>query len=127
MSEIRGSALSAFTLWIDGFIFDLGFVAVDDEPPALMKPALGQNVPNPFNPSTRIEFTLTEPGPVRLTVYDASGGRLRILIDKRRAAGEYSVVWNGRDDAGRRQVSGVYFYRLEVGDTRLERKMVMLK
>jgi len=88
----------------------------------------GENFPNPFNPRTAIHYTVPAPGgPVRLTVYDLRGRKVRTLVDDEKAAGEYLAVWRGRDDAGREVGSGVYFYRMEIGDYRVERKMVLLK
>jgi hypothetical protein len=88
----------------------------------------GENFPNPFNPKTAIRYTVPSPGgPVRLTVYDLQGRRVRTLVDEEKSGGEYLAVWRGRDDAGRELASGVYFYRMEIGDYQVERKMVLLK
>jgi C1A family cysteine protease len=88
----------------------------------------GENFPNPFNPSTAIRYNVPEPGgSVRLTVYDLRGRKVRTLVDAHRGAGEHLAVWRGRDDGGRELGSGVYFYRMEIGDYRVERKMVLLK
>jgi len=88
---------------------------------------LEQNVPNPFNPSTTIAFTLREAGEVTLAVYDATGRRVRTLVSGRREARSYDVAWDGRDDAGTRVASGVYFYRLTAGSFTQTKKMVLLK
>ena len=99
-----------------------------DDGPASVKPYLSRNFPNPFNPSTTIQYRVPSPGSrVRLSIYDLSGRPVRILVDAYRSGGDHVAVWRGLDDHGRAAGSGVYFYRLEVGDTRLERKMVMLK
>ncbi len=68
--------------------------------------------PNPFNPSTRISFTLTSAGDVRLELFDARGRRVRLLDAGPRTAGEHVVSWNGTDDAGRRLAAGAYLVRL---------------
>jgi len=88
---------------------------------------LFQNVPNPFNPTTTITFTLRETGDVTLSVYDARGRHVRALVRDRRDARRYDVTWDGRDDAGARVASGVYFYRLVAGSFTQTRKMVLLK
>ena len=75
--------------------------------------ALQPAAPNPFNPSTRLSFTLSEGGPVRLEIYDISGRLVRILVDEVRPAGEYEVRWAGRSDGGRPVASGTYFARLQ--------------
>jgi len=64
---------------------------------------------------------------VRITVYDLAGRVVRTLVDDDLPGGNYVATWHGRDDRGRQMTSGVYFYRLEIGDYRVERKMVMLK
>jgi hypothetical protein len=88
---------------------------------------LSPNHPNPFNPSTTIRYELATAGPVRLTVYDAAGRRVRGLVNTSEAAGPHDVVFDGVDDAGRPLASGVYFYRLDAAGTIQTRKMVLLK
>jgi hypothetical protein len=78
---------------------------------AAAKPSL-QAVPNPFNPSTRIVFSLPEPGAVTVAVYDPRGRLVRALWNGHLAAGEASLVWDGRDDTGARQSAGVYLCAL---------------
>jgi hypothetical protein len=93
--------------------------------------ALSQNYPNPFNPSTTISFGLpvspVEDRRVSLTVYDMRGRRVRRLIDSTLEPGDYRVVWNGRDDNGRKVPSGIYFYTLKSGESTFTRKMTILK
>lgn len=88
---------------------------------------LYQNVPNPFNPDTRIAFDLVGPEHVSLLIYDVAGRRIRTLIDEVLPAGAHSVVWDGRDEAGRQAATGVYFYRFQAGNQIETKKMVMLK
>ena len=92
-----------------------------------LETSLGQNQPNPFNPSTRIPFATSERGHVTLAIYDARGRRVRTLIDGAMPAGKHSVDWDGRDDRGVAQSSGVYFCRMEASKRRASRKMVLLK
>ncbi|MFH1841724.1 MAG: FlgD immunoglobulin-like domain containing protein, partial [bacterium] len=102
----------------------LALSAAGDSPVVLR---LAGNFPNPFNPSTTIRFALPAAGPVRVTVYDLAGGRVRTLLRATRPAGDNTVVWNGRDDAGRPVASGAYYARLEFGGTTQISKMVLLK
>jgi hypothetical protein len=88
---------------------------------------LHPNMPNPFNPYTRIDFELDQARPVRLAVYDLAGRLVRRLVDRSLESGRHNTVWDGRDDRGLRVASGVYFYRLESGDLLQTRKMVLLK
>jgi hypothetical protein len=92
-----------------------------------LEAALAQNAPNPFNPSTTISFTLAERERVTIAIYDASGRRVRTLVDESRDLGTYEVRWDGRDDAGAAVGSGVYFYRLSAGKYSDSKKMVLLK
>lgn len=88
---------------------------------------LDQNVPNPFNPTTVIRFSLSSPAPVKLMVYDARGQLVRTLVDENRGVGPHDVVWDGRDAGGDAVSSGIYFYRIEAGSFIQSRKMVLLK
>ena len=102
-------------------------VRVSDGVPVAGAIDLGQNYPNPFNPSTVIEYSLGREGPVTLTVTDAAGRKVRTLVQGRMAAGEYSVVWDGTDEAGRRVASGAYVYRLRGSGEVRGRVMTLLK
>jgi hypothetical protein len=96
--------------------------------PEAMGPALlRQNHPNPFNPQTNISFVLPQAMMVRLSVCDARGRIVDILIDDQLPAGPHQVVWNGRDTAGRNAPSGTYLYRLLVQGKALTRKMTLLR
>ncbi|MEZ4652948.1 MAG: S8 family serine peptidase [Candidatus Eisenbacteria bacterium] len=90
--------------------------------------ALHQNAPNPFGKSTRIRFDLPKSSDrVSLLVFDAQGRRVRTLVDQAMPAGFHTAEWDGRDDAGHRVGSGIYFYTLrsDVGESR--RKIIMME
>ncbi|MCK4679693.1 hypothetical protein KAT82_01075 [bacterium] len=90
--------------------------------------ALGQNFPNPFNPVTKVAFTVPEgAGRVTLTVHNVSGQVVRTLIDEELPAGPALVVWDGADDSGRNLASGIYFARLAANEESAFRKMTLLK
>ncbi len=89
--------------------------------------ALRQNHPNPFNPVTRIDYTVDLEGPVQLAIYDISGKLVRTLINRRMRSGSHKAEWDGRDNGGRAVASGIYFYRLTAGKKSLARKAVLLK
>jgi hypothetical protein len=91
-----------------------------DEVPST--PTLAQNFPNPFNPSTSITYSIPRAAPVKLTVYDMLGRQVETLVNQNQVAGEYSALWETKN-----QASGVYLYVLEVGDTRLVQKMILMK
>ena len=83
--------------------------------------------PNPFNPSTTIEYSLHQPGQVDLRVYDLKGSVVRTLVSEHRDAGEYTVTWDGRNDQGSLVSSGVYFCRADSGQRAGSLKLVLLK
>ncbi len=91
--------------------------------------SLAQNVPNPFNPSTTISYSVPEGVSVQvsLKVYDIRGRQVSTLVNEVREPGTYTVFWDGTDEAGRQVASGVYFYRMQAGDFVQTRKMVLLK
>ncbi len=95
--------------------------------PASAQMQLHQNVPNPFNPSTTIEYTLMESGQVNLTVFDISGQLVRTLVDMYLDKGPTSVLWNGTDSTGKQVGSGTYFYRLETGGFTETKRMTLVK
>lgn len=84
--------------------------------------SLSQNYPNPFNPETKISFSIAKTGNVSLAVYNVVGQKVADLVNEQRAAGNYQITWNANDLA-----SGVYFYRLEVGDYTRTLKMMLLR
>lgn len=84
-------------------------------------------VPNPFNPSTQIRFALTDPGRARVDVIDTRGRIVATLVNGFRDAGEHTVLWNGRDDAGVSVSSGVYFVKAMAADEVQTRKITLLK
>ena len=75
---------------------------------------LHQNVPNPFNPTTRLSYEIPEASRVRLFVYNSLGQRVASIVDAEQVAGYYHVVWDGRSNAGGEAASGIYFARLVV-------------
>ncbi len=86
------------------------------------------NSPNPFGPSTVVRYALRERAVVGLHVYDVAGRLVRTLVDSEaQTAGPHQARWDGRDDAGHRAASGVYFYRIQAGPFTESRRMVLLR
>jgi uncharacterized repeat protein (TIGR01451 family) len=88
---------------------------------------IGQNHPNPFNPTTTIEYGLVSFEMVSINIYNARGELVRNLVNGRRAPGWYSVDWDGRDQRGNPVASGVYLSRMQAGSFSQTRKLVLLK
>lgn len=86
-----------------------------------------RNFPNPFNPVTRITFSLHATAHVSLVVYDVSGKKVCRLVDRGLPPGHHEFAWMGSDDGGRRVGSGVYFVTLKTGGQRAVRKVVLIK
>jgi hypothetical protein len=91
-----------------------------------------QNYPNPFNPTTAIHFRVgsldfREPIHTTLTIYNILGQRVKTLVDEDKLPGEYKVIWDGKDEAGKDVASGIYFYTLKAEGYVETKKMVMLK
>jgi len=88
---------------------------------------LAQNVPNPFNPVTVIQYQLPQSANVKVEIYNVAGKVVRTLVDEEQDAGYKSAVWDGTNDLGQKVASGVYMYRLEAGSQVSEKRMVLLK
>jgi len=73
--------------------------------------------PNPFNPATVVRFTLPEPMDVAITVFDALGREIAVLLRGPQEAGVHTVQWNGRNQSGTQVASGVYFVRMSTSNT----------
>jgi hypothetical protein len=83
--------------------------------------------PNPFRAATTIRFSVPETGPATVAILDVSGRRVRTLLDAVAVPGERSLVWDGRDEAGRALASGVYFYRLQTATDSRSGRVQLLK
>ena len=94
------------------------------------RPVLLQNAPNPFNASTTISFLIPfrlANEATRLSIYNLTGQLVRVLQLETLQAGEHSLSWDGRDYYGREVASGVYIYRLDVGEWAVYRRMLLLR
>ncbi len=92
--------------------------------------SLAQNHPNPFNPTTGIQFTVASeqsPVPITLKIYNVRGQLVRTLVDEPKMSGTYEVMWNGRGNQGEEVASGVYLYELKIGDYTETKKMILVK
>ena len=83
---------------------------------------LEQNYPNPFNPSTTLSYSVSQASFVKLKVYDCLGNEIETLVNDTKQSGIYQINFNGK-----RLSSGVYYYKLQVGNTSLVKKMLLLK
>jgi len=90
-------------------------------------PFYAKNWPNPFNPITKIEFSLPREGHVSLKVFNVRGELVRTLVDGNRPAGPQIVEWDGSNDRGHSVASGVYFYETRTAGKSTIQKMALVK
>jgi hypothetical protein len=125
IDQIQRATVALASLWYTAHV-DAGLISVTAmEGPQGIIPStihLRQNFPNPFNPETRISYTLASTQNISLTVYDVSGRLVAVLADGIESAGEHVVDFNPRHLS-----SGIYFYRLRVGLRAETRKMLFMK
>ncbi len=100
-----------------------GFVSSENEGNLIPDTySLSQNFPNPFNPSTRINFQLPNAGNVKISIYDAIGQKVDVIVNESKSAGNYSIQWNAGN-----LPSGVYIYKIEAGSFTDTKKMILVK
>ena len=106
---------------------DITGIGFDNGAPIAATFELHQNYPNPFNPTTKISYNLPGSGQVHLKIYNVMGQEVRTLVNESQIAGNYTAVWDGRDNHGNMVSSGVYIYRLSAGNDVQSRKMTLLR
>ena len=88
---------------------------------------LYQNFPNPFNPSTTIKFNLPSESPINLKIFDIKGELIKTITAEVKTTGESEISWDGTNDKGIKQPSGVYVYQLITTSNTEARKMILLR
>lgn len=100
-----------------------GIVSVEEEINSVPKSySLKQNFPNPFNPTTKIKYSIPQSSQVQIKVYDVLGNEIETLVNEEKSVGTYELTWNAAN-----LPSGVYFYQLKVGSFVQTKKMVLLR
>jgi len=84
--------------------------------------SLSQNFPNPFNPSTKIKYSVPQSSNVVIKVFDVLGNEIETLVNEEKTSGTYEVTWYAEQ-----LPSGVYFYQLQAGEYIKTKKMLLLK
>ena len=85
------------------------------------------NYPNPFNPETKIEYSIPSESKIELSIYNIKGQKVKTLIKGTQQSGSYSIIWDGKDENEKPVGSGLYFYKLKTKDKELTKKMLLLK
>jgi hypothetical protein len=101
--------MSGYTYTVDATLIGSSTVAVRTNPELPLSSVISENFPNPFNPSTTIRFSLPQRSQVSLTVFNALGQQVAVLVNGEQEAGYHDVRFNGSGLS-----SGVYFYRIQV-------------
>ena len=91
---------------------------IDDDPLKPFKFLISQNYPNPFNAQTTIQYSLVELSDVTIEIYDILGRNVATIAEGAKPAGEHQLIWNADH-----QPSGIYFYRIQAGDSSETKKM----
>jgi len=108
-------------------ITELGADDVKDAENVPTEFSLQQNFPNPFNPTTTINYNLPANAFVSLNIYDLLGREIVSLVSSEQAAGQHSATWNGKNQSGSEVPSGVYLYTLSAGNYKTTMKMLLMK
>ena len=120
---------SVFLTDIDRIVFSGGTAVLT---PSIQSPLpnaadILRNYPNPFNPSTTVDYTLISPGRMELTVYNLAGQQIRSIESGWKSPGQYQAVWDGTSDRGHQKPSGMYILRLKNGKSIFTRKILLTK
>ncbi|MGB5893259.1 MAG: T9SS type A sorting domain-containing protein, partial [Ignavibacteriaceae bacterium] len=121
-TDYDGDPRSVTTPDIGADEFDGTVVGIEEETALPTEFALEQNFPNPFNPSTKIKYSIPTQSKVVIKVYDLLGNEIAVLMDEEKSIGTYELTWNAPN-----LPSGIYFYRLQAGTFVQTRKMILLK
>ncbi len=103
-----------------------GFTHDTDDTPSYTSYSLS-NYPNPFNPTTTINYSIPRRRNIELAVFNVKGQRIKTLINDVMPSGEHSVIWDGDNDNGVKVASGIYFYKLQAGTYTKTKKMILMK
>lgn len=103
------------------------WIAADNGSEGPLNFVLRNNFPNPFNPETKIQFTLREASRVVITIFDIHGSIVCTLLNEHLSAGEYTARWEGTNEAEEPVASGAYFYRLQTEMSTETKKMMLVR
>ena len=109
---------------LHGNLTEHGPIAITVAAPASF--SLQQNYPNPFNPTTQLRYEIPRAAHVSLVIFNSLGQEVRRLVERVQPAGYHQVTWNGRDERGKPVPSGLYHYRLQVGEDFVSTKRMLM-
>ena len=115
------------TVYLDNiYFYDSSYVGIFDDENVNLDFVLANNYPNPFNPSTSINFSMNKPGFVSLKVFDSKGQLVKTLVNEYKSENSYKLNWNATNDNELSVATGVYFYRLAVDNKIIDTKSMIL-
>jgi len=124
-ANVMGNGGDYYIMYIPGIVSN---EEVDETPEnVVFQTALRGAYPNPFNPMTRVRFSLDRAQHVKLSVFDLTGKRIAELADGVFPGGEQSILWNGKDSTGRDMPSGNYMVQMETDQQMRSSKMTLLR
>lgn len=129
-ANLGSSLFNAFVPVMDRILtfFDANVGIGDDVLPAIpLTNELAQNFPNPFNPSTTIQYQLKAAGEVELAIFNSLGQKVKVLHSGNQTAGRHTLIWDGVNEFGLQVASGIYFYRLTAGDFVQSKRMLLIR
>jgi len=107
---------------------EVGAPFMSTEDPAIVgEYSLSNNYPNPFNPSTTINYAVKEAGEVSVIIYDMLGREVNVLVSEYLQPNTYNVIWNGMNQNGQQVASGVYYYKMVANNFVDTKKMLFVK
>ncbi len=134
-SSVENHNANIIVTYNDDRVLPVPLNGVSDEPASIDEDIvvnshvteLQGNYPNPFNPTTQINFSIDKETNVSIDIYNIRGQKVVNLVQDRLGAGAHSVVWDGKDDNNSALSSGVYFYSLKTERNTITKKMMLLK
>jgi hypothetical protein len=109
------------------YVYTISGVEAVSGVPVASRPTIRRAFPNPFNPSTTIEFSVPRSGPVRVGVFDIHGKHVATLVNDTMGSGVYRVRWNGKSSTGADAASGVYYAQIQSSGGSGSGRLVLVK
>ena len=98
---------------------------IDKQMPSIY--TLHQNFPNPFNPTTQINYEMPEDALVKVVIFDVMGRKVKTLMNESQSSGYHSLLWDATNDMDESISAGMYIYTIQARNYRSSKKMVLLK
>lgn len=127
---VSNHANEAVSMWFDNISIEFESYITSNksiETTSTKENILMQNSPNPFTTETNIKFETTQNSKIQLNIMDLNGRIVRKILNATKPAGNYEVVWDGKDELGNRVASGSYYYQLISGNVQEAKQMLFLE